>query len=104
MISNSERSALQPANFCDMVAVDEEGQRFIPGAVWKATVRRAVANATSRLDAHAGRTQLKVTRSGQANQRQIDSCVSQVQPLNVGYNEDGTQMASEPWTQTLHAP
>ena len=82
-----------------MVAVDENGQRFIPSAVWHAAVRRQ----RSRLDAHAGRKQLQVTRSGPANQCQLDSWTSQVQPLIAGYNEDGTQVMSDPWSQTLRA-
>ena len=59
-----------------MVAVDEEGQRFVPKAVWKAAVRRQ----QSRLEAHAGRTQLKLVRSGPATQSQLDSWSSQVHP------------------------
>ena len=59
-----------------MVAVDEEGQRFVPQAVWKAAVRRQ----QSRLEAHAGRTQLKLVRSGPATQSQLDSWSSQVHP------------------------
>ena len=84
-----------------MVAVDENGQRFIhvPSAVWQAAVRRQ----RSRLDAHAGRKQLQVIRSGPANQCQLDSWTSQVQPLIAGYNEDGTQVMSDPWSQTLRA-
>ena len=82
-----------------MVAVDEEGQRFIPKEVWKAAARRQ----RSRLEAHAGRTQLKLTRSGPATQCQLDSWSAQVHPLIARYNDDGTQTPSEPWTQTLHA-
>ena len=82
-----------------MVAVDEDGQRFIPRDVWKAAVRRQ----QSRLVAHAGRTQLKLTRSGPVTQSQLDSWSSQVQPLVECYNDDGTQEASSPWSNVLHA-
>ena len=80
-----------------MVAVDEDGQRFIPRDVWKAAVRRQ----QGRLVAHAGRTQLKLIRSGPASQSQLDSWSSQVQPLVECYNDDGTQEASSPWSSVL---
>ena len=81
-----------------MVAVDEEGQRFVPRDVWKAAVRRQ----RSRLDAHAGRTQLKLIRTGPATQSQLDSWSAQVHPLVACYNDDGSQTASDPWARTLH--
>ena len=80
-----------------MVAVDEEGQRFVPRDVWKAAVRRQ----RSRLDAHAGRTQLKLIRNGPATQSQLDSWSAQVHPLIARYDDEGSQAASEPWTRIL---
>ena len=82
-----------------MVAVDEQRHKFEPKEVWRAAVRRQ----RSRLEAHAGKVQLRVNRQGAATPSQLDSWATQVQPLADGYDESGTQLPSNPWTQTLHA-
>ena len=83
-----------------MVAVDEEGRKLEPREVWKAAVRRQ----RSRLEAHAGKVQLRINRQGAATPSQLDSwAAAQVQPLADGYDEHGSQLSSNPWAQTLHA-
>lgn len=82
-----------------MVAVDEEGRKFVPQEVWKAAVRRQ----RGRMEAHAGKVQLKINRCGSATPSQLDSWTAQIQPLAIGYDELGNQLPSNSWTQTLQA-
>jgi len=80
-----------------MVAVDENSQKYVPAEVWKSAVRRQ----RGRLEAHAGKVQLQMTRKGPASRTQLDSWTTQVLPLAAGYGEDGQQMQSDPWLRTL---
>ena len=80
-----------------MVAVDENSQKYDPAEVWKSAVRRQ----RGRLEAHAGRVQLQLIRKGPAPRAQMDSWTAQVLPLVAGYEENGQQVQSDPWLRTL---
>ena len=82
-----------------MVAVDEDGKKFDSKEVWKAAVRRQ----RSRLQAHAGRVQIRIIRQGAPNSSQLDSWSTQAQPLITGYDDYGAQQPSAAWTRTMHA-
>ena len=82
-----------------MVAVDEDGHKFEPKEVWKAAVRRQ----RSRLEAHAGKVQITINRYGAASQSQLDTWAGQIRPLADGYDENGRQLASNPWEHALRA-
>lgn len=80
-----------------MVAVDEDGQKYYPEAVWKAAVRRQ----RGRLEAHAGKVQLQMIRKVHTPRTQLDSWTAQVIPLVSCYEENGQQTPSDPWLLTL---